>query len=227
MPFNINTALLAQCGATLLPRKNIYWLVGGAGSGKTTISQALSAQFSLPIYNMDDHIYGTYHSRFTPERHPVNHAWSQAENGLAWLLAMSWDEFNQFNQAALPEYLHLLCEDLDAISPATRLLLDGGICNPALLAQAFPASQIICLAQTSQSSADIWSANEERQAMQEIIFQCPHPQEAWRKFLAFDEKITHTIWQECQESNITIFARGAGETVAELTAKVAEAWALS
>jgi hypothetical protein len=224
MRFRINDSLLAQCTAILSSRKNLYWLVGGAGSGKTSISQSLSAKFGVPVYDMDDHIYGTYHSRFTPEKHPVNTAWSKAENGLAWLLGMNWDEFNHFNQAVMPEYLDLLCEDIATMPPDTRLLVDGGICNPAILAQALPTSQIVGLAALGRSSAEVWSESDERKAMKEIILQLPHPEEAWRTFLEFDEKITHTILKECHENDIAVFSRTATETVAELTDRVAKGW---
>jgi hypothetical protein len=226
MQFNLNYNLLAQSRTALARHDKTYWILGGAGSGKSTLCQALSAKLDLPVYDMDAHIYGTYHSRFTPERHPVNLAWSKSPDGLVWLLDMSWDEFNQFNQAAIPEYLHLLCEDIDAMSPNARLLIDGGICNPGILAQAFPASQIVCLAAPGLSSTEIWTETDERKVMQEIIFQLPNPKEAWRKFLEFDEKITHTILKECQESNIAVLSRSTTETVDALTERVANALGL-
>ena len=226
MQFSISINLLAQSSATLLRRKDLYWIIGGAGSGKTTISQSLSAKFGIPIYDMDEHIYGTYHSRFTQGRHPVNTAWLKSQDGLAWLLDMSWDDFNNFNQAAIPEYLDLLCEDIDAMSPDTRLLVDGGICNPTILAQTFPTSQIVCLATQGRSSTEIWSETDERKSMKEIIFQLPNPKEAWRKFLEFDERITQTILKECQESDIAIFPRSKTETVNELTERVAHVFGL-
>ena len=123
MPFPINSDLIVQAREVLSSRERLFWIVGGAGSGKTTICSILSERYALPVYDMDAHIYGTYHSRFTPERHPVNTAWSTSENGLAWLLSMSWDEFNNFNQAALPEYLDLLAEDL-ADSPSGFTVAD-------------------------------------------------------------------------------------------------------
>lgn len=223
MQFTINNDLLAQARTFLSRRDKLYWIIGGAGSGKTTICQALTARLDIPVYDMDAHIYGTYHSRFTQDRHPVNLAWSKAQNGLAWLLDMSWDEFNNFNQAAIPEYLNLLCEDVDTLPPNTRLLIDGGICNPAILAQAFPKNQIVCLAAPGWSSTEIWSENDERKSMQEMIFQLPDPQEAWRTFLEFDEKITRTMLQECQESNIAVLSRSAIESIDELAERVANA----
>ncbi|MEA1978128.1 MAG: hypothetical protein U9N80_09545 [Chloroflexota bacterium] len=222
MPFIINHDYLAHSRAALSRRDRLYWVVGGAGSGKTTICQALSAKFELPVYDMDAHIYGAYHGRFTQERHPVNSAWSSTQDGLAWLLDMSWDAFDNFNQAALPEYLDLLTEDLKAATPNASVLIDGGICNPAILAQAISTHQVVCLAMPERSSAEIWNETDERKAMKEAIYQLPKPEEAWRKFLEFDDLITRTILKECQENDIVLCLRGEAESVDEFAERVAK-----
>ena len=110
MRYAINQDYLSHSRAMLSKRDNLYWIVGGSGSGKTTICRALSTSHGIPVYDMDAHIYGSYHGRFTQQRHPVNKAWSSSQNGLAWLLGMSWEEFDNFNRAALPEYLDLLAK---------------------------------------------------------------------------------------------------------------------
>ena len=221
MQFAIDKALLAETRDKLSRRTFLYWIVGGAGSGKTTVCRVLSTRLGIPIYDMDAHIYGEYHRRFNPENHPVNTAWSTANNGLAWLLDMSWDEFNSFNQAALPEYLDLLCEDLDEAEPGAGVLIDGGICNPALLAQVIPSRRIACLSAPERSGVQVWEESSERKAMKEAVYQLPNPDEAWRKFLEFDERLTHTILKECQESGIPIYLRAKGTSVEELAEQVA------
>jgi len=222
MEFIIDNNLLSQSHSSLSKRNNLYWIVGGAGSGKTTISQALSTKLDIPVYDMDAHIYRVYHNRFTQERHPVNRAWSTSENSLAWILDMSWNEFNNFNQAALPEYVDLLVEDLEEIEPDASLIVDGGICNPALIAQVISSRQIVCLAMPEHSSAEIWEADEDRSAMKDIIFQLPEPEKSWRKFLEFDKCITQTILEECQENNISICSRNGIETVEEFAERVTQ-----
>lgn len=223
MRFTINNDLLSQSRTALFKRERLYWVVGGAGSGKTTICRALSARFDIPVYDMDAHIYGVYHGRFSQERHPVNKAWSDAQNGLAWLLEMSWDEFDRFNQAALPEYLDLLAKDLEASESSAGLLIDGGICNPALIAQVISSHQIVCLESSEWSSTEIWQETAERQTMKAMVYQLPKPEAAWRKFLEFDSQITHTILKECRENNIAICSRGVSESVDEFAEMVAKA----
>jgi hypothetical protein len=222
MRYTINTDLLTQARVALSGRDRLYWIIGGAGSGKSTICRALSARFSIPIYDMDAQIYGAYHGRFTTDRHPVNRAWSSAGDGLAWLLAMSWEEFDSFNHAALAEYLDLLTEDLADTDLSARIMIDGGIATPALLAQVIPPCQMVCLAVPEQSSAKVWNEPGERSAMKEAIFQLPKPEEAWRTFLEFDERITQTIRKECQEHAIPICSRGKTETIDGLAERVAQ-----
>jgi hypothetical protein len=212
MKFFVNNHLLASTRATLSQHRNLYWFLGGAGAGKTTVCRLLAEQTGLPVYDMDAHIYGSYHGRFTT-RHPVNRAWAAAPHGLAWLLSMSWEEFDAFNQAALPEYLDLLADDLAQPEYARGVLVDGGICNPALLSQAIPVAQIVCLAAPEQSSTQIWETGGERGEMKLFINQLPHPDEMWRKFLEFDARITKTIGQESQACGIPVCIRRSEESV--------------
>lgn len=218
MPFPINFDLIVQAREILSNRERLFWIIGGAGSGKSTVCSILSERYSLPVYDMDAHIYGTYHHRFSSERHPVNTAWSTSENGLAWLLSLSWEEFNSFNQAALPEYLDLLAGDLTDSPPDSPLLIDGGISNPALLAKVLPFHQIICLA--TKPGVNVWEGVD-RQTMKEAIYQLPNPEEAWRKFLEFDTRITRTIEEECRENRIKICLPRSSALVEDLAKDVA------
>lgn len=222
MRFILNENLLSHARAILSNRHRLYWILGGAGAGKSTVCRILSERFGIPIYDMDAHIYGAYHSRFTPDRHPNNHAWTSAENGLEWLLSMSWDEFNSFNQAALPEYLDLLTEDIQSEAPQSPLLIDGGIWHPGLLAQVLPANQIICLSMPPHSSEHIWEENKERRGMKELVQQLSKPIDPWRTFLEFDRKITETILSECSDSNIAVCTRSEHESPTKFSSRVAQ-----
>lgn len=220
MRFLIDHDLLEHAHARLTNRP-LFWIVGGAGAGKTTLCQALSTRLGLPVYDMDAHIYGSYHGRFSPTRHPVNTAWASAPDGLAWLLGLTWEEFDSFNRAALPEYLDLLAEDLDAMTPNAAVLVDGGLCTPGLLAQVLPARQIACVAAPGLSSEQIWEGTAERAAMKEAMAHLPDPAAAWRTFLEFDTRITQTILDECRQSGITIYQRNGATSIEALVERVA------
>ncbi|MBG7610453.1 MAG: hypothetical protein IZT55_06265 [Anaerolineae bacterium] len=221
MQFIPNNNLITQSRNLLFNREGIYWVVGGSGSGKTTICQSLSEKYDIPVYDMDAHIYGAYHGKFTSQNHPVNKMWSESQNGLAWLLNMSWTEFNDFNQAALPEYLDLLTKDLVSKYPNDRVLIDGGICNPAIATKVFLPRQFVCLAMPERSSAEIWNESSARKSMKKHVFQLPEPEKSWQKFIEFDIYITKTILKECQDNNIPVCSRGKGESVEKYAERVA------
>ncbi|MDJ0753609.1 MAG: hypothetical protein QNJ45_08845 [Ardenticatenaceae bacterium] len=222
MNFSVDKTLIRHAQEKVNDWDRLYWMVGGAGSGKTTICRALSEKYGIPIYDMDAHIYGAYHGRFSPERHPVNSAWSAAPNGLAWLLEMSWNEYETFNRAALPEYLDLLTVDLPSFDPQAGLLIDGGLINPGLLTQVISPKQIICLAAPDRSSEEIWAENSERRAMKAMIDKLPGGEGLWQKFLEFDTRITQTIIKESRTAGIPICLREASDSVSQFAAKVAD-----
>ena len=223
MPFSVNADLLAHSRAALWQREGLFWIVGGAGSGKTTVGEILAARFEMLVYDMDAHVYGSFHARFTPERHPVNTAWTTSPDGLAWLLGMSWAEFDAFNRGALPEYVDLLREDLLAIAPGARLLVDGGICNPSLVAQVIPARRIVCLSRPGRSSEEVWTETAERASMKDELGRLANPEDAWSTFLEFDGLITSTILRESEASGITVCARSETESADETATRVAGA----
>ena len=214
MQFHISQDLLEQARTRLSGRASLFWVLGGAGAGKSTVCNWLSARYDIPVYRMDDHIYGDYHDRFSQARHPASFAWSTAFNPLAWLLNLSWDEFDAFNQAALPEYLAVFAQD-------AALFVDGGFCNPALLAQVVPVRQIVCVAVPARTSEAVWDGDPERRAMKEEICQLPDGERLWQTFLDFDHGIAQTIVREAQTCGIHVCERTAAEPVAAFADRLA------
>ena len=221
MRFTPNDELIRRAHAVLTRQERVYWVVGGAGSGKSTVCRAISTKYKITLYDMDAYIYGSYHSRFTEGRHPVNKAWSTAPNGLAWLLSMSWQEFDSFNRAAIPEYLDLLVEDLESGDGGSSYLIDDGISNPAVLAQAMPVHRIVGLGVRETTSAMIWEEDQKRKGMKEAVWQLPDPERAWDRFLEFDARITSAVLAECEQSGITVCSRDAAATVDETASRTA------
>ena len=195
----------------------------GRVQGRPQYAERFLPAAACPSTIWDAHIYGTYHSRFTRQRHPVNDAWSTSPNGLAWLLALSWESFENFNRAALPEYLDLLAEDMARSEHDGGLIVDGGISNPALLAQIVPASRVVCLARSEPGPTSIWEGDGERREMKEAILRLDDPEEAWRTFLAFDQGISRSILKECRDSGIQICWRTDETTVEQFAAQVGSA----
>ncbi|MFW5690168.1 MAG: hypothetical protein ACOC1U_11410 [Spirochaetota bacterium] len=224
--FTTNPDLLDHAAELLSRHTGVSWILGGAGSGKSTLCAELSREFSIPTYNMDEHIYGAYFARYRPDRHPANTAWAAAENGMQWLLDMTWDEFDAFNRAAAAEYLDLFAADVAETAPEQRLLVDGGLYHPALLAEVLPRERIASLAAPHVDSLAVWTGTSERLEMKGMMEQLRDPEHAWRTFLEFDRNITRTIAEEAAAIGSPVVLRSADDDVGRVAARVAAALSL-
>ncbi len=223
MRFTLNEEMI-DAARTALANRPLYWLLGGAGAGKTTIGRYLAERFEMPLIDMDARIYGSWRSAFSESHHPVNAAWASAPNGLAWLLDMSWERFDGFHRAAAGEYLSLLAGELAGTPPELPMLIDGGVWHPDVLVQVFPPHRLVALAGPETASAAVWSG--ERAAMRAMFASFSDPEAAWAKFLSFDEGITRTISAECRRHGIPVLARRAGESVEQVGDRAAAAFGI-
>jgi hypothetical protein len=221
--FSLNQELVERASALLGHRRDLYWVIGGACSGKSTICRAISAQTGIALYDMDEKIFGGY--TYSPQRHPASTAWFSAANPLAWVMGLSWEEFNALNRAANAEYLDLLAHDL-ATQPPKPLLVDGGITHPSVLAAVIPAVQIVCIETSDEDRTQTWESAPERAEMKQWIHALPNPEEMWRKFLSHDEQMTRIIVAESHTAGIRVFTRNEMTSVEMLTGQVMEHFGL-
>lgn len=194
--FDLNTSLLDQVGEKLKIYQNIFWIIGGACSGKSTVSQLISQNMGMTVYDMDTHIFQTYMPKYTAGNHPASKAWFGAENPLDWVLSLSASDFNDLNKAANAEYLDLFADDMISEPVGNNLLVDGGITHPAVLAEVIPVDRICCLEVDPDQSAIIWNTDEQRIPMKIMILKLENGDKKWRQFLKFDRQISETIHQE-------------------------------
>ena len=219
--FQPDWTIIADARAVLAGRRTVYWVIGGAAAGKSTVCRAIAARSGLPIYDMDTHIYGTYGPRYTSQRHPANTAWLAAKNPLAWALNLTGESFDAFNRAATAEYLDLLADDLRAWSPDTPILIDGGITHPSVVVQVLAARQMVCLATSAEERVRRWETAEERAVMREWVWALPEPEAMWRRFLAHDAVIAAALERESRAHQIPVIVRGPHNSVDELAQQVA------
>lgn len=220
MHFIVNHDLLRKARAVLAQRRRIYWLLGAAGSGKSTIAQAIAATHSIAVCDMDSLIYGQYQSRYDDARHPAARAWFGAENPLAWVLSLSTAQFDGLLAALDAEILDLYADDLADLPIDQPLLVDGGLAHPAILAQVMPVERIICLEISVAMSDAVWESAE-RNEMKTMIDELPGAPEPWRKFLASNAMITRNMSSESRDNGIRLLPRRDGVTVETLAATVA------
>ncbi|MEZ6187840.1 MAG: hypothetical protein R3F62_22875 [Planctomycetota bacterium] len=220
--FQPNQELLQRAGTILADFDQIYWVLGGAASGKSTVCRAIAKQTAVSVYDMDAHIYGAYMGRYTPERHPASLAWFTAVNPLAFILSRSTTEFDNLNRAANVEYLDLFAEEMAQTRPQGPLLVDGGLTHPSVLAQVLPTERIVCLGVETAVSQHAWNHDPERAEMKQSVLNLPDGTTAWAQFLAFDQQINETMLAESKTAGIKIYRRAAPTTVTELAGSVVD-----
>ena len=197
--FATDDSLIARARAVLWPRRNLWWLIGGSGSGKTTISRAVAGRLGIPVYDMDEAFFGRF--QLDPARHPATTAWFTAQNPLGWMLSLSWEAFDTLYRASNAEMLDLLAADLEG-RPDGPLLIDGGVTHPSVLARAVPAERIICLEREEASRVREWEAAATRAEMRAAVLALPDGAAMWRRFLEYDRRMTATIGRESREWGI-------------------------
>ncbi|MCL4559634.1 MAG: hypothetical protein M1281_03335 [Chloroflexi bacterium] len=181
----------------------------------------MAEAYGFAIYDIYDRTFNAYPDRCTFERHPALKTWFSAPDPFAWMLALAPEDFLAFNRAANAETLDLLVDDLAQMAPSEALLVDGGMTNPALLAQVVPRRHIACLKTTPALSRLAWEESPDRRSMKDLVFQQPNPDAAWKKFLLLDRLMTKTILRESQECGIRIFQRDRRTNAEEFLQKIA------
>jgi hypothetical protein len=219
--FQIDAQLLEGSGRALASDSRVRWLVGGAGSGKSTVCRELHATHGVTVLDMDARIYGTYHAMFSPSRHPVSCRWRSAGDGLAWLLDMTWDDFDAFNRASVPEYLDLLTREIQAFDDPRPIVVDGGTYHAALLAAVLEPSRIVCMRREGSDASALWAGPGARSDMRDAVMGLDATGEKWKRFLEFDEGITTTVASESARSGVRECAWSDGDPVSDVAERVA------
>ena len=203
--FSADPSLLEKARSALSARADLYCVIGGACTGKSTVCRALAEATGMALIDMDQRIYGGF--SFDPARHPAVSAWFSADNPLAWMLSRSWPDFDALNRATNAEYLDVLADELLTPERSGPQLIDGGFTHPSVLAQVFAPSRIVCLSTTPAESARCWETAEDRAQMRRWIRALPHPDAMWSRFLELDRRMSETMVDESRALDIAVIAR--------------------
>jgi len=218
--FEVDRALIREAALRLASARGLRWVIGGACSGKSTVCQIISRRTGVPVYDMDEHVYGRYMGRYSASRHPASTAWFKRGDGLRWVLSLPWEAFDDLNRATNAEFLDLVAEDVAERYGDRPLLVDGGITHPSVLAAAVDPSRIACLAVDDAESRRIWQEDEARAGMRGAVERLPGVGDGWATFLTFNERMNATIEREAREQGIVVLARTTAESAEDVSRTV-------
>ena len=209
----VGDALVAGAREDLQARSGLRFVVGAAGTGKTTVCAGLAERTGIDVLDMDARIYGSWHGRFDAVRHPANHAWSVAPDPLAWQLALEPEAYLAWQAASTAEALDLLAEELRDVDPDRPLLIDGGFGSVGVLARVASPDRIACLSLSPVDQAGVWSATEDRRAFLEIVALVPGVDDPVGRFLALDRALSARMVADAHAARIRVVERAFGESI--------------
>ncbi|MGH2515510.1 MAG: hypothetical protein ACRDHP_07625, partial [Ktedonobacterales bacterium] len=102
---------------------HVLWLGGSVCSGKSTISEALAAQYGLQVYHCDRHEVN-HIARSRPDRHPTLAASNTFTMDQYWLLS-SPEQLAARSRAFNLERFELIVEDLLAMPHDRPIVAEG------------------------------------------------------------------------------------------------------
>ncbi len=196
---------------------DIYVILGGACSGKTTVSEMLSKKAGIERIDMDARIYGSYASLYNAQEHPAITEWFSSENPLAFMLGKTDEEFLDHYRKTDAETAGLLMEELR--DKKTSCIIEGGFTDPYVLVGHIPKEQIVCIGVDPKLARKLWCSDPERLKMKEMV-DAAMPDGGWERFLETDRLLTESLERRCREMGIKIIPKSG--TPEQLTDKIAD-----
>ena len=209
-PFPNDEGLLASAADRLRPHPRLRFVLGGAGSGKSSVALALQESIHVGVIDMDTRIYGKWGELWDRTRHPANHAWMAAADPLAWQLALDPEAFLRFHAAATVEALDLLADELAETDDTVPTLVDGGFGSLAVVARAVPPASIACLALPPGRSEAVWTADPGRRGFLEMVAAVENVPDPVARFLALDAALSERMVVDARAAGVTVVKRAPG-----------------
>lgn len=182
---------------------HVLWMGGGTCTGKTSITERLSAKYDLRLYHCDD-LFEEHKSRAKPGKHPAFHnaMFTSYEK-------MDWERFwMRPVETLLEEQMAIYAEELEMI---VSDLLDMPRSKPIIAEGSALLPDCVKEVLATPSSA-IWSIPEEtfHRAMyqqrgawvQQILNQCSDPQQAFDNWMQRDMAFAKHIASQADHLNL-------------------------
>jgi 2-phosphoglycerate kinase len=203
--------------------RNVYWIGGGSGAGKSTIARRLASEYGLSVYATDD-VMHDHARRSTPEGAPQLARFLGMDEDERWVNdspATMLDDFHWYRGEAFG----LIVEDLLRLSVESGVIAEGFRLLPHLVEPLLGAPpRAVWLLPTPRFR---WTAFESRGTAWDIPGRTSDPERAQRNLLERDRMFTDRLSEETKRLGLPAIEVDTTLGEDELAVRVARVFMLA
>lgn len=195
--------------------KNVYWVLGGACGGKTTLAQNLSEKYDLIHYNADEMMW------------PLKQWASHAEQPAMTRHFTDWEEYFGRPADMYAKWLHdmegealgMHVAELIRLSADKMVVFEGGA-SAAAISSVAPHHQIVFLAPEEEVVRQAYFEREDKDDMYQLIKTLSEPQAIIDKIRGMVIEANQRQQLEAELAGLRIFRRGMSGTAEDMLKRV-------
>ncbi|WP_205325818.1 hypothetical protein [Glycomyces sp. YM15] len=206
--------------------RHAYWIGGGSGAGKSTVAAALADRYGLRLYGTDESMQD-HARRTTPAEAPHLHEFISMSMDERWLNRspeIMLETFHWFRG----EGFHLIVEDLLAMPPGQKVVVEGFRLLPALVAPLLAdRSRAVWLLPTADFRE--WAVDKRAKATNRpgFIYQTSEPDRAARNLAARERLFVERLRNETRGLGLQAITVDSAVDESESIRLVSEQFGLS
>jgi 2-phosphoglycerate kinase len=203
--------------------RNVYWIGGGSGAGKSTIARRIAERRGLRVYATDD-VMAEHARRSTVEDAPLLHAFMAMDMDERWLNRRPQTMLETF-QWFQGEGFHLILEDLLRFPRGQAVVVEGFRLLPRLVEPLLSApARAVWLLPTHDFRRAVFE--ERGGAAWGFLAKTRAPERALRNLLERDRLFTDILREETRRLKLPAVEVDAAMSEDALDARVSEVFGL-
>lgn len=182
--------------------RNIIWIGGSPGGGKTTVAKTLGKVYEAQVYHCDEH-YKEHVALADDIRHPTVKKLAVMSENEFWMrpVQQQYEEAIRF----YTEEFDIMLDNIEYMLNDNELaIIEGTILMPQLLHRInVPKTNVLCLVPTAEFQRKQHLLRGEW--VRDILQQCKEPEKALENWMQRDELFAQFIVESCLFNCIPCF----------------------
>lgn len=198
--------------------RQVHWIGGGSGAGKSTVARLLAAEAGFRLYHCDDR-QAAHTARSNPIHHPMLHRFIAMTMDERWVTRTPEEMFETFH-GFHGEGFRLILEDLLNLPTDVPVLVEGYKLLPRLVAPLLShPDQAVWLIPTPEWRHTAFSA---RGSLWSIAARTSDPETALTNLLTRDALYTEEVFKQAVALRLPVIQVSGAASIDELTTQVAQ-----